>query len=107
MALTVTTVRSQEVIGRKVLTVADITFDSSYPTGGEALTASDLSLAALDIVLAENAAGYSFEYDYTNSKLVARYFDYNAVADGAAIEVPDTTNLSTLSGVRVLAIGDR
>jgi len=47
----------------------DITFDSSYPVGGESLTASDLGLNVVQFANATPQTGYVFEYDYTNSKL--------------------------------------
>jgi 3D (Asp-Asp-Asp) domain-containing protein len=51
--------------------IADITLDSSYPTGGEPVTANQLGLNSLDFVLPAPAAGYLFEFDHTNSKLKA------------------------------------
>jgi len=51
--------------------VADVNFDSSYPTGGEALTAKQFGLNALVFVLPAPAAGYMFEFDHANSKLKA------------------------------------
>lgn len=55
------------------MAVVDITFDSSYATGGEALTAAQLGLNALDIILCETRSGYMFQYDHTNAKLQAYY----------------------------------
>lgn len=81
-----------------------IDLDSSYPTGGEAL---DLSGDFNDLLLVqiEPMAGYIFVYDYDNKKVIAYYADYDAGADGALIEVADTTDLSALTGIRVLARG--
>lgn len=58
-----------------------IDFDSSYPTGGEALTAANLGFsdnAANLIVWALPKGGFSFEYDGANAKMkvnvpVAKY----------------------------------
>ena len=83
----------------------DVDFDSSYPTGGESLPASDLGLSVVDIVLPSPKSGYIFEYDYTNSKLKAYYADYDASADGALIEVASTTDLSGVTGVKLLVMG--
>lgn len=58
--------------GHTYLQVADITFDASYPTGGEALSAGDLGFQpGVKIVLleAEPEDGFSFLYDRTNAKL--------------------------------------
>lgn len=105
MTVTVTQVGSQHSVGDLRAVIADVAFDSSYPTGGEPLTAANLGLNTLEFVLVEPAGGYAFEYDHANAKIIARYADYDAVADGALIQVPDTTNLSTVTGVRVIAFG--
>lgn len=105
MAVTISQVGSKHSMGDLRAVIADIAFDSSYPTGGEPLTAGDLGLSTIDFLMAEPAGGYTFEYDHTNSKLIARYGDLNAVADGPQIQVPDTTDLSTVTGVRVIAFG--
>lgn len=70
MALTVT-INKRTVIGDRRSVVADVDFDSSYPTGGESLSAADLGLKKVELVLASPNSGFSFEYDYTNSKLKA------------------------------------
>lgn len=77
--------------------VHKVTFDSSYPTGGEALTAADLdwSDAATNLVVLPLAGGYTLEYDATNAKLLAYWVD--TTVDGAKMsEVANTTNLSAL-----------
>lgn len=92
--------------------VKTIAFDNSYPTGGEQLGsaataaagAAALGLSSVLFLQAESTAGYVFEYDYAG-KLLAYYADYNAGADGALIQVPNATDLSAVTGVRVLAIG--
>lgn len=105
MALTVTP-KSNFVIGDRRAVIADVDFDSSYPTGGEPLTAVNLGFTSrADLVIAEPAAGYTFEFDHTNSKLIARQGDNANAAAAPSVQVPDTTNLSTVTGVRVLAIG--
>jgi len=58
-------------MGNGYMNVCDITLDSSYPTGGEAITPQQLGLTALDFVLPSPAAGYIFEFDHANSKLKA------------------------------------
>lgn len=92
-------------IGRNYrLVTGTIAFDSSYPTGGEALDLSG-KLKTLKSVMLENKSGYVFEYDYANKLVKAYYYDYDAGADGAAIEVANTTDLSAVTGVRFTAIG--
>lgn len=50
-----------------------IDFDSSYPSGGEALTLAQMGLASVTDsgVDIRPKSGYSFEYDYTNNKVLA------------------------------------
>jgi hypothetical protein len=48
-----------------------MTFDDSYPAGGEALTGADLGLETLQFVIAEPVAGYVFQYNYSTQKLMA------------------------------------
>ena len=84
--------------------IVDITMDSSYPTGGEEITANQLGLSVIDFVLPSPAAGYVFEFDHANKKLMAYQTDCDLVANGALVEVTDKTDLSEVT-VRVLAIG--
>lgn len=59
------------VVGNKRFLRFDCTFDSSYPTGGESISASDLGMSVIDILIAAPNGGLVFEYDHTNSKLKA------------------------------------
>jgi hypothetical protein len=107
MALTVREVLKTAVKDR-YLHIHRVDFDASYPTGGEALTSANLGFGDSStrlVVIALQAGGYTFEYDRANAKLKAFYYDYNNAADGAALEVPDTTNLSTVTGVTLLTFG--
>lgn len=90
--------------GNKRAVVATIAFDASYPTGGESLTAANLGLGVIDHVTIGAKSGYVFEYDYTNSKVIA-YVEEAVAAGGALLEVADTTDLATLTGVRLRAVG--
>lgn len=104
MGLTVA-VTSNQVVGARRQVVGTVAFDSSYPTGGEALTPATLGLIAVDHINVPAKSGYTFEYDYTNKKLLAYWVDTSV--DGAAqAQVVDTTNLSTLTGVRFEAFGN-
>lgn len=126
---------SSFVVGDRRTTVADVTFDNSYVTGGESLTRAMLGLGlSLDSVRADPASGLLFEYDYANSKLLAKYPTGGAsapaalgapratataggtpvtssaatvpvaLAAGQALEVGNTTDLSTVV-TRVTAVG--
>jgi hypothetical protein len=106
MALTLSTPgNASDVVGvpgNNKYVIKRILFDSSYASGGESLTAADLGLESLHIVLVHGEdSGYIPQYDYTNSKLAV----YEAGADGAALdEVADTTDLSAFYA-RVIAYG--
>lgn len=72
---------------------------SSYSTGGFTFTVGDLSNIVSGFVICNGP--YLAEIDWANSsgntlKIKVYYFDYDATADGAAIEVAATTNLSSV-----------
>lgn len=109
MALSIdnTTARSEDVFGRHKVRLVTVTFDSSYPTGGESFVPADVGLAEFTFVSASvDADGYVVNYDYTNEKFVV--FGVEQDADAATTEPldeeDDTADLSGLV-VRVLAIG--
>jgi hypothetical protein len=100
MGLTVAahkTGKSVTYFGDRKVVFKTVTFDSSYPTGGEAITLAQLGLTEVDFV-AFSATGvtYTFAYDYTNNKIIA------VLGDGT--QVADTTDLATVV-VRIMAIG--
>lgn len=102
MALTVSIVDTG-VMGDYKYTIADITFDSSYLTGGESLTASDLQFPSAvtyvsSEVLRNASTGFVVtKYDYSASKLQAAWDDAPG-ANAAFIEVDSTTNLAAYTG---------
>jgi len=80
---------------------------SSYVAGGFDVTVGELGTVVAAIVLPDS--GYLADVDYANSsgntlKIKAYYFDYDAAADGAAIEVADTTNLNGVN-FTIIAFG--
>jgi len=77
--------------------VAEITFDSSYPTNGESLTAAQLGVTSLSYVKADDTDNYTFVYNYTNSKL-------KAFVRTTGEEATNHANLSAVV-TNVLAIG--
>ena len=106
MAVTATIINGRaESFGSRRVVIADLAFDSSYPTGGESVLPGLLGMQTIDFLLAEPAGGYSFEYHHTNQKLLARQGDNTNAAAAPSVEVPDTTDLSAVTGVRVIAIG--
>ena len=70
--------------GSKRTVIGTIAFDASYPTGGESLTAANLGLGTIDQLRVFPKNGYVFEYDYTNSKLLAYSQGITTGATGAA-----------------------
>ena len=69
MAVTLTHIHTRKIFGRRHNTY-DVAFDASYPTGGESLTAAQVGLRVIEDIKCENAGGYMFRYDRTNSKLI-------------------------------------
>lgn len=90
MALT-TSVLTRVSIGTKRMIVARVTFDSSYPTGGETLNLSDIGMRDVECILTDGAEGYHLKWDKTNSKLL--------VYSSAATQVTNATDLSALDAV--------
>ena len=111
MALTVTIV-DEYVIGDRKEVVADVTFDSSYSIGGEAITAANLGF---DLEIKHIVCGVArsplatdlavvLDFDKANLKLVAFWGDNANAAAAPLVEVPNTTNLSAYTA-RVVAKG--
>lgn len=72
MPLTLTLNRgAASVHGNMRRNVLDVAFDTSYPDGGEPLTARQLGLASVQDVHVQPQLGYHFNYDRTNSTLRA------------------------------------
>jgi len=70
--MSITATNSVEtVFGDKRVKMGTLAWDSSYPTGGEAITAATFGLKTIDFLLALPSAGYVFEWDSTNSKIKA------------------------------------
>lgn len=111
MALTVTR--------EKIMTSGDahriigtIAFDSSYPTGGESLTAADFGLTAIRELELKESGGYTFSWDKTNNKVLV-YGTGRAFAsiNSTAVEASGTTSEQdlqtvTLTGGVLAATGD-
>jgi hypothetical protein len=96
MALTATK-RVKFVAGSKRIHVYNVTFDNSYPTGGESLTAGIIGLNWIEALIpAVNGTEFAV-YDYTNKKL--KLF----TADGT--EAGNASDQSAVS-VTVFAIGE-
>lgn len=100
MAVTVSRANNPQVEGARRVTVTNITFDSSYPTGGEPLTFSDLGLTSVEFAIATlKTAGTGSVtqvwYDIPNQKLLAF---------AAAAQIANTTDISAVTA-QVVAYG--
>lgn len=85
--------------------IVDITFDSSYATGGESLAASDVGLQTITEVLPGGGAtppGMICQWDQTNGKLAL--FRSNASATTVLNQVTSTADMSAFT-FRCLVLG--
>ena len=73
--------------------IFDAAFDTSYPTGGESLDLGALGFRGIAKCVIEPKMGYTFEYDYTNDKILA-YAPAPPVVFEEAVTV--TANVGTL-----------
>lgn len=114
MAISAAVPREKHVVGDLLLTVTDITFDSSYAISGEAVTAANLGgrnriIHVFDAVARKVNATTTADndlrvkYDSVAGVLQAFWGDNDAVADGPGVEVPNATDLSTYT-VRLTAL---
>lgn len=104
MALTIAAVAGADhVTGNKRVKYRTITFDSSYPTGGESLTATDVGLRKIQSAIPEGAFvktdrtdGVTVHYSISQAKLLA--YQSTTGAPAKLVEVADTTDLSAYAG---------
>lgn len=97
MALSITTNRPSVFGDRRVVT-GTVTFDSTYPAGGESLTAANIGLTSIEFFDAQAAMNSTplalvLSYNRTTSKILA--FESGAAND-AMIE-NNTTDISAYS----------
>jgi hypothetical protein len=105
MAATVSILTGPEVPGNRKFVTATVTFDSSYPTGGEAISLVSLGLDRLDFLWAVTTDGYVPAWDGSTTAPKIELFWVDTTTDGAAlVEVTSTTNVSTVVA-RIFAFG--
>jgi hypothetical protein len=94
-----------------LLVTGTLAMDNSYPTNGETLDlssfypAGNLWVFQADFV---SSQGYILSHNggtMAAGKIKAYYMDYDAVADGVPIEVPNTTDLSAITAAKILMVG--
>ncbi len=106
MALTVSIVKSSGLTPTGRAVVADVTFDSGYPAGGEPYTASQFGLNRVDAMQCEPAfaattTGLLCRADIANSKLML-YGMAAAAGVGTALTETNVANQSA-TVARVIA----
>lgn len=103
MAASVSITTGPEVPGNRKMVMGTITLDSSYVTGGEPVTLAQLGLSRLDFLNVSAGVGYLPAWD--GSVTTPKILVYRqTAATSALIEVPNTTDVSTVT-VRFLAYG--
>ncbi len=95
MPLTLNPRDADKRIGKDRLWIGKMTFDASYPTGGESLAALVPESKILSMWGA-SGGGYKYEFDYDNQKLKVMQGDNDNGSDAPAVEVPNETDLSSL-----------
>lgn len=91
--------------GGKFIKTGTLAFDSSYPTGGEALPT--ISGVERVLSLVATGSGYTYELDEANQKVkVYRIgaLDGNAASAAALSEVSSTADLSGITAAPFVAI---
>ncbi len=103
MALTIASLQYANV-GNMNLVTGTIAFDSSYPTGGESLLATDIGLTKI-VYLDVSPKGFNFEYDYTNSLLLVKTQGYAHGTGGSVTtdDYPITTGPGVTASISIQA----
>ena len=105
MAASVSIVTGPEVPGNRKFVTATVTFDSSYATGGEAISLTSLGLNRLDFLWAVTSDGYVPSWNGSTTAPKVKLYWVDTTTDGAALaEVPSTTDVSAVV-VRIFAFG--
>ena len=88
------------VPGNNKYVIKRVKFDSSYASNGESLTATQLGLEQIHMLIAQcESNGLVAQYDYTNATLDL----YEAGADGAPLDEGNTAAGTVV--VRIMAFG--
>jgi|SRR5688572_22743211 len=98
MALTIARLAENIPLGRgdKAVGFFQVTFDNSYPTGGEAIAASDFGFDSIDFAdvnSRSDVTGKTVAWDRANSKLLV-YTDL--AADGISAEAANASDQSAV-----------
>lgn len=103
MTIAISNLTTPQMEGNRRKVRGTITFDASYPTGGEALTLRSIGLDVLeDLTFSNEYASATTTYQVKWNKsataplLLAFMGDNNNAADGPLIEAANATDLSAL-----------
>jgi hypothetical protein len=104
MALSVSIVKKTGIVPTGRCVIADVTFDSAYPAGGEPYTPAMFGLDKVDFIACEAAFGsattaYVCRADHSAAKLLL--YNSNGAAPAALLETATANQASTV--VRVMA----
>lgn len=75
----------KDLIGNKRFHHGIITFDSSYPTGGESLTPASIGLHTIERITFMPLLGFQLEWDSANQKVLVKCPSVVTGAAGAAV----------------------
>lgn len=81
-----------------------VTFDSSYPTGGEAVSAADVGLSRITSADARFLGGFSAAFSFVEPLVQSTGSVLLRLRAAAGTEVPNATDASTVS-VRLIVWG--
>ena len=90
----------------KNLVFGTFAFDSSYPIAGEPFTANSVGMTNINQIFIYPYNGYTFNAVDVGTNGKGESFKAKAYGSTAGTEVSDTTDLSSLTLVPFLAIGN-
>lgn len=110
LAVTANTVSKPVDLGPYMLYGFALTASGNYATGGDSLasvfTGIDFKSSVKPIfILAQGIAGYKYEFDYTNNKLLVRQDGGSSGSAAALPEIGATTYPVGVSGDTILCLG--
>lgn len=104
MATAATVEQRIELPGNTNLYIGTLAVTGTYTTGGDAVDVA--ANERIDVlIVAGVGGGFQCRWDRAAQKLVLYYYDYDAVADGAAIQVANGADHTAQNGAVFVAIG--
>jgi hypothetical protein len=99
-AVTATFIDQWNDVGR-VTTIATLVFSGNYAAGGDTLDFATIQEGVIQPMWVDirGKAGYSYEYDFANKKIIVRQQKDPAAAGGADIPLPELAAAAYPAGV--------